>query len=364
VTNNAVAISSLLVLFSGCAADGQPVERAGVALPFAPRQYVAYRTETPIEVDGKLTDEAWQDAPWTDVFVDIEGDARPPRLRTRAKMLWDETYFYVAAELEEPDVWATLRERDAVIYQDNDFEIFIDPDGDTHGYYELEINAFATVWDLMLVKPYRDGGPAVDAWDVRGLRVDVHIDGTLNVPGDSDRQWTVEVAIPWTAFNEIGRRWQSPTAGARWRVNFSRVEWPVAVEEGRYVKDVDPNQSHPEENWVWSPQGAIDMHRPERWGTVQFSDVRAGEGAEAFVDDPNGPIKWALRQLYYRQWAFFREHHAYAGDLTLLRAAEITIEGRAFEPSMQVTTSMYEITAPGFDGKTVHIRQDGKVWED
>ena len=84
-------------------------------------------------------------------------------------MLWDDSRFYVSAMLEEPHVWGTLVERDSVIYHDNDFELFIDPDGDTHEYYELEINALGTEWDLLLVKPYRDGGPAVHEWDIAGL---------------------------------------------------------------------------------------------------------------------------------------------------------------------------------------------------
>ena len=57
------------------------------------------------------------------------------------KMLWDDEYFYIAADMLKPDIWATLTTRDAVIFQDNDFEVFIDPDGDTHEYYELEVNA-------------------------------------------------------------------------------------------------------------------------------------------------------------------------------------------------------------------------------
>ena len=74
-------------------------------------------------IDGKLDDPAWNDAPWTDDFVDIEGDAKPkPRFRTRAKMLWDDQNLYIAAELEEPYVWATLREHDSVIFRDPDFE--------------------------------------------------------------------------------------------------------------------------------------------------------------------------------------------------------------------------------------------------
>jgi hypothetical protein len=122
------------------------------ALPFAPRRYVSYRAASPINIDGKLDEPAWVSAAWTDAFVDIEGDSHGrPRFLTRAKMLWDDEYFYVAAEMEEPDLWGTLRERDSVIFHDNDFEIFIDPDGDTHAYYELEVNALGTPWDLLLI---------------------------------------------------------------------------------------------------------------------------------------------------------------------------------------------------------------------
>ena len=163
-----------------------------------PRGYVCYRAHTPLEIDGKLDKPQWKAVPWTDDFVDIEGDKKPrPRFRTRAKMLWDDTYLYIGADLEDPHVWATLTEHDSVIYHDNDFEVFIDPDGDNHDYYELEINALNTEWDLRLVKPYRDGGPALNSWEIPGLKKAVHVDGTLNDPRDTDRGWSVELALPW-----------------------------------------------------------------------------------------------------------------------------------------------------------------------
>jgi hypothetical protein len=34
-------------------------------------------------------------------------------------MLWDDQFFYVAAELAEPHVWATLDIHDSVIFHDN-----------------------------------------------------------------------------------------------------------------------------------------------------------------------------------------------------------------------------------------------------
>ena len=133
--------SGLLVAALGSAAVPLP-EVPEPKVAFAPFEYVCRRAGGPIRIDGRLDEPSWAEAEWTEVFGDIEGPAKPvPRLRTRAQMLWDDECFYIGAYLEEPHVWATLTERDAIIFQDNDFEVFVDPDGDTHAYYELEMNA-------------------------------------------------------------------------------------------------------------------------------------------------------------------------------------------------------------------------------
>lgn len=335
------------------------------ALPFAPRTYVSYRAPSRINVDGKLDEPAWVAAAWTDAFMDIEGAGPPqPRFRTRAKMIWDDDYFYVGAEMEEPDLWGTLKERDSVIFHDNDFEVFIDPDGDTHAYYELEVNALGTPWDLMLIKPYRDGGPAIHAWDIAGLEVGVDLRGTINRPGDRDDGWTVELAMPWKILKEAAPEHRSPRPGDRWRVNFSRVEWQMGVAEGRYAKRLKPGTKDPwpENNWVWSPQGVINMHVPERWGYVQFSGKSAGSGTDSFIEDPNERVKWALRRLYYRQRDLRAAHGGYAATLDALNLSDVRVEGLEFRPVIQATPTRYEISANGFDGAVVHIDQDGRVW--
>lgn len=356
--------AAALLAWVPVAALQSPRAPALEAAPFAPRRAICYRAAATPTIDGKLDDEAWARAPWSEPFVDIEGDRRPrPRFQTRVKMLWDAAYFYIAADMEEPDVWATLTERDAVIFHDNDFEVFIDPDGDTHEYYELEVNARGTPWDLMLVRPYRDGGPPLNGWDIAGLELGVHVRGTLNRPGDRDEGWSVEIAMPWKILREAAPGQRPPAPGDQWRVNFSRVEWQVDARSGRYEKKSDPATKSlvPENNWVWSPQGAIDMHMPERWGVVQFSDAPAG-ASTPFVEDMNDRVKWALRRLYYRQRDVREATGRYAGNLDALNARGITVEGFDFGPSMQVTDSMYEITAPGASGALVHIRQDGRVW--
>jgi hypothetical protein len=235
------------------------------ALP-AQTQYDCHRANSSIKLDGHLDDAAWSKAAWTDAFVDIVGaDHAPPRFRTRMKMLWDDDYLYIGAELEEPDVWATLTAHDSVIFRDNDFEVFLNPTGDGLKYFEFEINALNTGWDLFLDKPYNKGGKADNSWEMPGYKSAVAIDGTLNDPRDRDKGWTVELALPWSAFVERSGKGR-PNAGDAWRMNFSRVEWRVRVVDGKYEKV--PGLK--EDNWVWSPQGVVNMHVPEKWGVVRF----------------------------------------------------------------------------------------------
>ena len=202
--------------------------------------FVTARTNL-FNIDGRLDETAWQQAPWTAYFQDIEGSAMPaPLYQTRAKVLWDDEYLYFAAYLEEPDLWATLTKRESVIFQDNDFEIFLDPDGDTHQYYEFEINALGTEWDLMLVKPYRDGGPSMNGWTITGMKSAIHLDGTLNDPSDRDKGWSVEIAMPWKILKECAPGKRLPREGDQWRMDFSRVQWRLDKKGGKYVKRINP----------------------------------------------------------------------------------------------------------------------------
>ncbi len=368
-TRHVIAAALFLGAMAAAALPPGPVPEPKVA--FAPYEYVCRRTAGPIEVDGRLDEPSWTNAEWTEVFGDIEGPAKPaPRFRTRAQMLWDDTHFYIGAYLEEPHLWATLTERDAVIFQDNDFEVFIDPDGDTHAYYELEMNALNTVWDLLLVRPYRDGGPAVHSWDIQGLRTGVHLMGTLNDPRDRDKAWTVEIAIPFAVLREcIQGKLERPAPGEQWRVNFSRVEYRLDVVNGRYakVKDAATGRPLPEDNWTWAPQGVVNIHYPEMWGFVQFSPKAAGRGRERFDRRPEERLKWALRKIYYAERRRFAEGSGFSADLAALglgEASDLRVRGWSYPPAIHATPSLFEAVYTAKSGESWRIRQDGLVWKE
>ena len=331
------------------------------AIDFNPEVYPCGRTIDAIEVDGRLDEASWAAAPWTDPFVDIRGRSFEPKPRflTRAKMVWDDTHLYVAADMDEPHLWSTLTERDAVIYHDNDFEVFIDPDGDTHEYYELEVNLLGTEWDLFLTRPYRDAGSAVDSWDITGLRTAVHLRGTLNDASDVDDGWSIEIALPWSVLEECAHRPVPPSPGDHWYVNFSRVQWqldPAPNEPSGYVKRTSDGRTLPEDNWVWSPQGLVNMHYPEMWGVVGFLEEPAVEETDIPTTEDER-VRWALRRIYYAE----RSRESVTDDVAALGVPDPHVEGFPWPPSILLTGAGYEVTWRGA-GRTAYLREDGKVW--
>lgn len=361
-----------LLLFSAFAVQAQEKISYQPPIPFVPETYVAYQVLSPLKIDGQLREESWTAAAWTRDFVDIQGALRPdPPLQTRVKMLWDEQYFYIAAEMEEPQVWATLTERDAIIYQDDDFEVFIDPDGDGLHYYEFEMNAFNTVWDLLMLRPYRNNIARLPInlfnWNIPDWQTAVSVQGSINDPSDKDQGWTVEMAIPWSALAEMAKPKRRPREAEQWRINFSRVDWHMQVEGNTYVKEKNPEtgKNRSEENWVWSPQGVVNMHRPETWGYVQFTTTKVGEKAIPFAVKPEEQIKWALWQLYYQQYLYRAQHGFFTADRTKLTLPTVNLSNYQLLPVIFMGPKTFEILVSSLErGIFWHINEQGRIWKD
>lgn len=253
--------------------------------------YTAYRIDAPPVIDGKLDEPAWRAAPRSPRFRDLK-NGREAIHDTRAAVLWDDDNLYVGFWVEEPFVTATLTERDAPIYQNNDVEVFI---AGKDNYYEFEINAFGTIYEVFFIweEAYKRGGydripefsrdhelvrpfhgvefqphPRGDRigywnWDFPGLRSAVHVDGTINDNTDRDRGWTVELAFPWQGMKWLAHgdgRALPPQDGDVWRMDFSRFN------QYREAPPADDNGG-----WMWSPHGTIDSHVPEVYPYIHFS---------------------------------------------------------------------------------------------
>jgi len=244
-----------------------------------------YATSAPV-VDGRGEDPAWQAAEAVSL-VDVRylsGD-HPHSQATQVQMLWDDEQFYVLFVSQDPDVWSTLADRDDPLWDQEVVEVFFDPNGDEQNYVEIEVNPINTVVDLLVTKPFRDGGKAHFEWSPQ-FQTAVHVEGTANDPSDVDETWSMEMAAPWSIVNADlldvpGPQSVPPKPGDEWRFNFYRYERirEAGVETGVI------------EYSAWSPVGEINFHRPDRFGIVVFAGPSTAIGAATW-----GHVKGADRQ--------------------------------------------------------------------
>ena len=138
------------------------------------------------------------------------------------------------------------------------------------------------------------------------------MDGTLNDNSDIDEKWTVELAIPFEAI--LKRNNKGVQSGDYWRMNFSRVHWDREFVDGKYLRLRDENDKLKKEyNWVWSNQGAINMHQPEMWGYVMFTDKEPypDVGFDRPDDYLDKQVAFAcFRMMRQKEWKYLKKKEA------------------------------------------------------
>ena len=303
VWSRVTAAAAAVVLMTAVAALGDDPDGGFSDREIA--QYTSYRTPDPIAVDGSLNEPAWETAPKSPRFVEVITGG-PALYDTRCALLWDDDYLYVGFWVEEPYVRAHLKQRDAIIFSENDVEVFIDG-GDA--YYEFELNALNTIYEVFFIwqDAYERGGrfdvPQFDLfsgkavsfggnhdrsgehfwrgshprgnrwafprWDFPGLKTAVHVDGTINDDTEPDAGWTAELAFPWSGMTWLDHgRSLPPTDGDLWRIYLARYE------------KLELGSQTPHVGWAWNRIGSNDNHMPERFTHIHFSSDSVAEHAE------------------------------------------------------------------------------------
>ena len=216
--------------------------------------YRCFKIERDLELTGALDDPLWHAAPVAELGDPIEG--KPARHKTRARLLYNDRYLYVAFECEDDFVWGTLQERDSPIYDEECVEVFLCPTGNPRLYYELNVSPLNTVFDAFILNGRPVGGERVRFIGLKdftcdGLVTKVAIDGKVGERGA--KGWSVEYAIPFQAI--VGGPTEIPQPGEQWFINLFRID------------ALDPQER---EYYSWVPPGAVDFHRPWRFGILKF----------------------------------------------------------------------------------------------
>jgi hypothetical protein len=213
--------------------------------------YKAARATGPITIDGKLEEPDWKGAVSTGPFV-RSMDGGPTKFRTEAKLLWDDKNLYVAFICQDEDVWTSYTKHDEPLYNQEVVEIFIDADGDGRTYNELEISPANVTFDAYFEERRKDLEKAI-TWE-SGMKTAVVVDGTLNNPGDADKGWIAEAAIPIANLAAVPH--VPPLVGDKWRINLYRLDW---------YSDRKVNEGS-----AFSPLFMGDFHNLPRFGWLEF----------------------------------------------------------------------------------------------
>ncbi|MEI7957498.1 MAG: carbohydrate-binding family 9-like protein [Verrucomicrobiota bacterium] len=183
-----------------------------------------------------------QAAPWAGlapIVLRETGSGGKPQQATWFKTAWSAQELRVLFWIEDNDVWATLTERDALLFEEEVVEVFLDPVGDLERYFEFEVNPLNAVLDLVL---RREGeGYLKDfKWQCDGLQTAVRR-GPVG--------WCAELSIPFASMGAAPQ--------GSWRANFHRIDRPQGV---------------PMELSAWSPTGRQQFHVPARFGVLEFAE--------------------------------------------------------------------------------------------
>ncbi len=337
--------------------------------PFSPpRHYLCLQSGGGIVIDGHFNESDWKKALWSETFADIRapyGSSRPVPM-TKFKMLRDDDYLYVAVIMSDYSIRAKNTRRDNPEDVDFDLEIYIDANADNHQYTVLKINAYNALQSLVYNRPPKDGGTA-RLWPIQGLQHAVFVDGTINKPGDLDKSWQVEMAIPLAMPAVLGGVSKQPADGDTWRINFARVEW-----RGPLVLSTERENYKPEKllamqkliRCCWTPQGIVNMHRPETWRYLQFYNRPAGSPA-FFEPDPTEWARYTLHKVLYAQKWNYTNVGAYADSLDLLGLDKtppmFAIEPIRIETGPDTFVARVQLRMPDMSLKTISIDQQAKI---
>jgi hypothetical protein len=115
----------------------------------------------------------------------------------------------------------------------------------------MEMNARAVLYDYFYAFPRL----LLKRVNFTGVQIATHIRGTLNVTGDKDDGWSLEVAIPWSNFEELAKK-LPPEPGSVWTANLNRWD---GTEPHRRLS-------------LWSDSGIEkpSPHNPKRFGELVF----------------------------------------------------------------------------------------------
>jgi hypothetical protein len=169
------------------------------------KSFIIPRTESPPTIDGTLDDDVWRNAAVIDDFHQTDpGDGLAPTENTIVRVLYDDDYLYIAADLRDRDpdkIQATQMIQGRLFFSDDRFWVTLDSFNSKRNDYLFQVNANGVRREALRENNARFIEEWVAIW---------HAQSALNQYG-----WATEIAIPFKSIS-------FDPNGDTWGVNFGR----------------------------------------------------------------------------------------------------------------------------------------------
>ena len=268
-------VRGLVIPVTNITPPSQPVAPDEVAKPV-----VVNKISEAITIDGKLNEAAWASATKTDAFVNTMTGAAG-EVPATARMMWDANNLYVAFEVTDHFLVSKFKTHDEHMWEQDTIEIMADPDADAHNYFEIQVaptgQSFDTRYDTR-----RQPQPVGDLAWTSHVNAKVALRGNVNDDSE-DEGYTVELALPWTAFDAGTPPATAPHNGSVWAINL-------------YVMDT-PKEG-PQHSAGWTAVHVPDFHAITAFRHIEFVDPAAAHAAPSTAPAVEGSAPTAAEALH------------------------------------------------------------------
>ena len=251
-------ISILLFLVAGFPLYSQPEKQLVIGQQPV---YKVSRAPEPITVDGKMDEPCWKNAEVRSLDHFFRLDKPVEKQISKFRMLWDDTNLYLFYECEDTSLTARETKFDGRTYIDDCAEFFVVPVPDSiYMHFGFEINITEVRYDyIVLWKYYNNRTFFISGYNPE-YKVKAISDGTINNDKDHDKGWSMEFAIPFSAFTNMTGV-ARPKPGVRWAFQAVRQDRNYVDDRFRSTSTLFP---------IYDIRK--DVHQPHRFGLLEFTE--------------------------------------------------------------------------------------------
>ncbi|HPY67024.1 MAG TPA: carbohydrate-binding family 9-like protein [Bacteroidales bacterium] len=219
--------------------------------------YNVHRAKEAMVIDGKMDEPGWKNAEVRtfDNFFRLRGDLE--KQNSKFRMLWDDEKLYLFYECEDTSLMARETRHDGATHMDDCAEFFCVPVADSvYMHFGFEVNILKTTFDFVVLWKYLDGRTIfINGYDPQ-YEVGVTYEGTINDESDKDKGWKMEMAIPFSCFNQFNSRVKP---GAKWAFQAVRQDRNSEADRFRSTSILFPLYDLKQ-----------DVHQPCHFGILEF----------------------------------------------------------------------------------------------